>query len=119
MRLEVKAIDDKTDKTKYYNFDFCNVENVESVMQQITRHMKRELKFIDLYSRIEFQRAALESSRISYEVLFLSPDAAEWLHHKYGWLCGNEKGKIATYLGFKVMVVPDLDQDFYIGVTNV
>lgn len=117
-KIEVKVKDELTDKTRYINYDYCNLENLDGLMHEMTKYIRRELKFTELYAKIATMQRALDASNITHETLFLSPEAADYLHHEYGWLCGQEKGRIAKFMGLTVIIVPDLDKDFFIGVNN-
>ena len=118
MKIEVKTIDEVTEKALYYNFDYCTFENVDAVMQDITKHMKKQLKFADLYENIMHTKYSLDSANVPYDTLFLSTDAAAYLDREYGWLCRNTKGNIAVFAGMKIIITPELESDFLIGVKN-
>lgn len=117
-KIEVKVKDELTDKTKYLNYDYCNLENLDGLMHEMTKYIKRELKFNTLYERINLQYHNLASANITPKVLFLTPEAADYLNHEYGYICDNQRGKISHFQGLPVAVVPDLKEDFFIGVTN-
>ena len=118
MQIEVKTIDEVTKKVLYYNFDYCTFENVDAVIQNITKHMKKQIKFPELYDNIIRTKYSLESANVPYDTLFLTPDAADYLDREYGYLCRNAKGYIAVFAGMKVVITPELESDFLIGVKH-
>ena len=117
-KIEVKVKDELTDKIKYINFDYCNLENLDGLMHEMAKYIRRELKFTELYEKITTMQRALDASNITYETLFLSPEAADYLHHEYGSLCDKVGGCIRRFMGLTVVIVPDLNKDFFIGVNN-
>ena len=116
--MKIKVIVEAGQNKRFSMEKQCAISELEQEMGCITKEMKRELRFADLYIRIERQKCMLNSARISYDVLFLTPEAAEWLNDEYNWLLGNPKGEIAKYQGLQVMVIPELKEDFMIGVKD-
>ena len=117
-KIEVKVKDELTDKIRYINYDYCNLENLDGLMHEMTKYIRRELKFPDLYENIMRTKYSLDSAKVPYDTLFLSTDAADYLDSEYGWLCRNPKGYIAVFAGMKVIITPELESDFLIGVKN-
>lgn len=117
-KIEVKVKDELTDTTRYINYDYCNLENLDGLMHEMTKYIRRELKFNTLYKRISLQYHNLTSANITSKILFLTPEAADYLNREYGSMCDNRQGKISQFQGLPVAVVPDLEEDFFIGVNN-
>jgi hypothetical protein len=117
-KIEVKVKDELTNQTKAYNYDYCDSSTVDCVMHDMTKYIKRELKFNTLYKRISLQYHNLTSANITSRILFLTSEAADYLNREYGSMCDNRQGKISKFQGLPVAVVPDLEEDFYIGVNN-
>lgn len=115
--IRVKAENESIDS--YIFSTRCSLEDIETKLKENAKCIFNTFKFRGLYERISRQQCNLNSANIKSKTLFLSEDAANWLDRKYYWLYINpDDTKRRIFQGMKVIVVPELEQDFMIGTSN-
>lgn len=117
-KIEVKFKDGISERTLGCLSDYCSFENIDNTMWDITTKIKDELHFDALYERIVRKELELKSANIEAKALLLSPDAADYLSDRGCNQTATKNGRISTFRGLTVYVLPYLKDDFMIGVDN-
>lgn len=119
LELEIRVKDENEPIPSYIGSTICSLEDMETKLKEYTKCILETFKFRGLVERISIQQCILASANIKSKTLFLSKDAADWLDRKYNCLYINpDDVKVRTFQGMKVIVVPELEQDFMIGTSN-
>lgn len=119
LELEIRVKDENEPIASYIVSTRCGLEDLETKLKEYTKCILERFTFRGLTERILRQQCNLASANITSKTLFLSEDAADWLDRKYNWLYVNpDDFKVKTFQGMKVIVVPELEQDFMIGTSN-